>query len=272
MIKFKRILIQLLYYTIFHMLIWGLHLIVLSIVAFFHFDLEHSMTIIDDWIFSEAWILSFISTALAGFIMIKVLLIKSNFRNPISSMISASDRNLSAHILVIIIFILGSFLYWGRPDFKIREDFEFLKLILSYMGSIFIYFVDICILFLLDHFYPLKLKEKVFRVLTFPFLFLFFSKSTYYLEPSNLKLVYFYSFLLLICFSLKDLNWKNSIVILFTVIAPLNAFFGLDVMWGDAFSPFIFKNPIDLSMIIVISILSFSYWLYSDWRQRLKAQ
>ena len=265
----RPFLLQLSYYLIFHILIWALHLLVLSIVSFFHFNLGHSMSIIDDWIFSKAWGLSFISKIIGSIVIMKFLLIKSNFRKPMRNIIINSNNHLSSKILVLMIFIIVSVIYLGRPVFTFQEHFEFVNTCFSFIGLLIFFSTDIMIVFFLDHFYPINKKYSIIRILTFPLIFLFFTKSTFYLNKDNLIFLYFYSLVLFVSFSFVKSNWVNAFSILLLVLAPINAIFGIDIMWGSHFSPFIFKEKLQYLEISILSVLVCLYWYFFPLKSKI---
>ena len=126
---------------------------------------------------------------------------------------------------------------------------------------------DILILLFLDYFYPLGKKEKLIRILVFPFIFYLFSKSTFYLSKEHLSLVYLYSLIMITSFSFVKLNLLNSTFFMILLIAPINCLFGIDIMWGASFSPFILKNKLSLSSTLVVALLLVFYWPL-DWRMK----
>ena len=46
---------QIVFYALFSMTLWGLHLIIISLVSFFHFILGHNIRTIGYWIADRGW-------------------------------------------------------------------------------------------------------------------------------------------------------------------------------------------------------------------------
>ena len=46
---------QILFYCFFYGVLWGVHLILISLVSFFHLLLEHNIRTIGDWIGDRGW-------------------------------------------------------------------------------------------------------------------------------------------------------------------------------------------------------------------------
>lgn len=258
----KPLVSQILLYISFHVLIWGLHLIVLSVVAFFHFSLEHSMTILDDWIFSKAWSLSLISKIIATFIIIKLVTIKSNFRSPVFEILKKSNKSISPKNIVLIIFILLSFFFLGRTNSNYEQQVRLLEWISSYFGSCVFYGLDIIVILFLDYFYKINIGQKILQIVFFPFVFLFFTKTTFYIDVGTVPMVYFYSFLLLVSYNYFKHNIMNAFLFIAVVIAPFNAFMGLDIMWGGKYSLVNLSQSQSLPTIITFLILSVFHWYW----------
>ena len=57
---------------------------------------------------------------------------------------------------------------------------------------------------------------------------------------------------------------SNVVIFLLVFVAPLAAFFGLDPVWGEDFSIFKLSSRINLSFLVVIWMISFTYYKYRD--------
>jgi hypothetical protein len=69
----------LLYYFGYSILFLIFHLATISLVSFFHFLLDHDMSVIENWLYRNAWEMILLSKALAGFIIIKALQLNNYF-------------------------------------------------------------------------------------------------------------------------------------------------------------------------------------------------
>jgi hypothetical protein len=59
-------------------------------------------------------------------------------------------------------------------------------------------------------------------------------------------------------------SWSNVVCFLLVFVAPMGAFFGMDPVWGDDFSPLPVKTKLALPFLGAIWVVSFSYYKYRD--------
>jgi hypothetical protein len=59
-------------------------------------------------------------------------------------------------------------------------------------------------------------------------------------------------------------NWSNVVCFLLVFVAPMGSVFGLDPIWGDDFSPFPVKSKLALPFLLIIWMVSFSYYKYRN--------
>ncbi len=83
------------YYVAALVLMWFFHLILVSVVSFVHFQLDHSLGIIENWIFDQGWEIVTIAKLLATFVIFKFIIIRTDTRKPLHDLIIAGNIGLS---------------------------------------------------------------------------------------------------------------------------------------------------------------------------------
>ena len=81
------------------------YLIIVSILAYFHFLLDHSLSVIEDWIFDHGWEIVIASKLLSLFIIVNFLNVQTDERAPLRKYLLDFKRNTPREIFVIIMFL-----------------------------------------------------------------------------------------------------------------------------------------------------------------------
>jgi len=250
------------YYGIAQIFMWFFHLILISIVSFIHFQLDHSLSIIENWIFDQGWEIVTVAKLLATYTIFKFIIIRTDTRKPIHDLVVRGNLKINKTVLIISAYSLFYLMTFGRPVQDDKVSIEVLKMVTSYLGIIIFFMCDILILNLVDILYPLNKKYKRVKVLVFPLLtHLFVYWSVPYARNINFQI--YFIFLMLIYFShFKKLNWTYPLLLLVTVIAPLTSVMGLDFIWGGTYSFFIMRGGLEFYhyfILVSTSILFFRY-------------
>ncbi len=255
-------LIQHIYYFLGYYLTHGLtYVVVLSVISFFHFLLDHRLADIQDWIFFHSWWILIFTKSVSFFVVSRFTGILSFERRPLIHLIM-NKKGISRNevYVAILIFIFGMILL-GKPIW--REDFEWeVSLVfLNFLGVVLFFSFDALLVLTLNDQLPLQRKSWISEVVLFSVLAFLFNKWTYFYGLNwSLQTVFFY---LLVFFALKlrgDFVWLHSFILIIVLIAPLCAMFGLGPLWHGLYSPFEFSAKIGSLEIGVFSLLTLFYF------------
>lgn len=245
-------------YYLFHALIY---LIVLSIIAFFHFLLDHRLADIQDWIFFQSWWILIFSKSTAFFVISRFTGILSFERKPLIHLLQYKKGIFRTEIYVAIsIFLLGMALL-GRPVWREEFEWELSSVLLNYIGVCLFFGLDGLLLLTLNDELPLKRKNWYIEIVLFSLMAFLFNKWTYFYGLNwSLEIVFFF-ILVFYCLRLRGgYVWLHSFLLILLMIAPLCALFGLGPLWKGLYSPFIFEKSIGGLEIGVFSVLTLIYF------------
>ncbi len=255
-------LVHHIYYFLGHYLVHALiYLIILSVIAFFHFLLDHRLADIQDWIFFHSWWILIFTKSVSFFVTSRFTGILSFERRPLLHLLSHKKGISRTEVFVAItIFILGM-VFTGRPIWRENYEWEVSLLFLNYFGVGLFFGLDALLLLTLNDELPLSRKSWNIEVALFSFLAFLFNKWTYFygLNWSG-QIVFFYC---LVFYSLKlrgDFVWLHSFLLITLLIAPLCALFGQGPLWSGLYSPFSFSAPLGSLEIGVFTIITIFYF------------
>jgi uncharacterized membrane protein len=88
------------------LMLWGVHIIELSLVSFFHFLLDHRLAVIEGWVFDKAWEMILIAKVLPILFLLKFVYLKSQSRHPLRDQFFSGINIPSYEIWVMIVVSL----------------------------------------------------------------------------------------------------------------------------------------------------------------------
>lgn len=255
---------QIIIYCFFYAVMWGFHIVLISLISFFHLLLKHNIRTIGDWIGDRGWgliILSKMSVFYLAMLFVnlktkKLFSLKSYFRNSI--------QTPRVEVIVSLLFLIIALFGIGEIKFNRTMIVEFDRLLLSIVGSFVFFAVDYIFLVILDVFYPVRENNlRLKRMFILPLLFYFFTAATFIYEQTiTLKL---YAFFILLVYSgdWRRKNWTLPAVFLIAFIVPTFSFLGFDPVWGEIYSPMIASKNISTASFFILIIFAIGYLQYT---------
>lgn len=249
------------FFSLYCFMVIALTISIVSIMAFFHFQLNHDMSTIENWLQRNGWEVLFFVKLLSFAAIYKILSLRSigtSFWNYLYSKYKSPDY----YIFVVIVFLYFTVASIVNIEPSSNKTF-ILSNFVSYLGTVVFYFFDIFILFyLLDLFNELKNKDYYY---IFFFTIVLFALTTYIAVPYARKdiympIIHFAS--MLYWMNLKKPNYSNFLVYLLFLVGPICALFGLDMIWRQERSLYVveFKTPV--YFVVVLWSLAYLYTFY----------
>jgi hypothetical protein len=250
---------QVLFYSFFYFILWSFHLILISITSYFHLLLNHNIRIIGDWISDRGWTLIIISKAVVFYLTLLFYRLRTNKVVSVQSYFKNSIQSPRMEFIVAWLFLLIGIMGIGNIRYNSTMIIDISRIFLSVIGTFIFYAMDFILLVILDVFFPIrdeKIRRK--RVFIFSLLFYLFSSMTFiYEQTMTLRLLGCF-FLLLYLSEWRRKNWTLPLFALIGFIIPLNAFLGIDPVWGEIYSPFAMgKNFTESSFLFLIATAVF---------------
>ena len=255
---------QIIIYFFFYVFIWGFHLILISLVSFFHLLLEHNIRIIGDWIADRGWTLIIITKIVVFYLTMlfvnlrtkKIFSLKSYFRN--------SVQTPRLEVFVTNVFLILGVMGLGEMVFNKTMIIEVDRLILSILGTFVFFATDYVLLVILDVFYPVREEGlRLKRIVLFPLLFYFFTAATFVYEQTITFKLYAFFILLMYAGEWRRKNWTLPALFLLTSIIPTYSFFGFDPVWGEIYAPFAAGRRVGTISFFVLIFFGLGYLQYT---------
>jgi hypothetical protein len=234
------------------------HLVILSVVIFFHFLLDHRLADIQDWIFFHGWEILILGKLLSLGVMSRFLGILSIERSPLLHILSVSKGIFRIEVLTSMVIMLIGLMIVGKPLLQPTYKWSFYPLLISYLGNFVLLGSDALVVLVLNRTIPLKRKRWSLEVVFFSILSFCVHKLIFLFGLKWDAHIVFSFVLILYCLRLRgEFVWLHSLLLIAGFMAPLFTLFGLDPLWGSRFSPFAFSNGVttlEFSVFVVLII------------------
>ncbi len=247
-----------LHYASYLLVMWLVHLAMISIIAFFHFQLGHGLSNIEDWVSYNAWEILVITKLTSFWIYYRFLTIRVESRFPVRLMLQRGVLPLSFRTFLPLLFISCFVFLVGSPKGVDAIHVNWIKVLWSYLGIGIFFGVDIFIFLTLQEIYPLTKRTHVAMDLVCA---LMLSIASYGIFPyvTGSRIILFTTLFITAYFTHiieRHKNWTLPVLYLGFVAGPLAALFGVDSVWGGRFAPFQMQNVIDpISCIVLVGAL-----------------
>jgi hypothetical protein len=261
----SQVIKNLKYYVVFQLIFVILVVILSSIGAFFHFLLDHEISIVEAWLHNNQWEILILSKLCSLYFLnrwfkVRLYQLKS-FRELVQELVSWPDPKA----IVVAIFTVIAYITIGKVTYVGQNIGYWYFQIASFLGLFTFFGIEFIMIAYLEDVlnektHPPRLELGLCYTLVFALAFRLSVPDYYGLMP---YVVLCYSSLIYL--SGKSFkSWSNVVCFLVLFVAPMGSLFGLDPVWGDDFSPFRIEKRLNLAFLAVIWMISFSYHRYRD--------
>lgn len=238
------------------------YLALVSTISFFHFLLDHEMRVIESWLNRNAWEILTLSKVMAALAALKTLKLNNYALKDSFDLLKNSQFLPERKALVLTLFLMTFFLalnwQFGGAGRLNPDGARFAAA--SYLGSALFYLIDVFVIYSALSNFPLKRKrQRVLLNLALPALFLAVTKVALpYIDKRSLFLFLHFASLALMVTKSKN-NIMNPLLYAFFIIGPMSSLYGFDLVWGDAYSTYLFPN-LPLAGVFLIWLTGFLYY------------
>lgn len=245
---------QIKYYALFYFVLWSFHLVLISLISYFHLLLNHNIRTIGDWIGDRGWFLIILSKVLIFYLALQFIGLKSNKITLVRSYFRNSIQIPRKEIVVALLFLIIGLMGLGKMMVNNTLIFEFPRMVLSAVGTIIFFSIDYAMLVILEIFFPLRsMKENRRKLFIFPLLFYYFTYATFIYEQTVSFKLYAYFFLLLYLGEWRRRNWTLPLLFLLAFLVPSYTLLGLDPVWSSNYTILAMeKNISSLSIFLLV--------------------
>lgn len=261
----KNMRLILLYYLGYNILLILIQLSTVSLMAFFHFLLDHDMGVVENWLNINAWELLTFSKGLGFILMIKT--IRLNLYNLPSFKKILRNKvffpSLQALVVVMFLNIMGIAIinnHYG--DLVFNSDTQISMVITSYVGTSLFYLLDFLFIFyLFENVSIVKKRNKLILLGIMGMMFLVVTNILQpYSVPNQLMLLIYFVTLLLVYFKDRR-NFANPIVICLGWISLFTIIYGHDLVWKNQYAILLFDKMMPLVGTVLSWMLALAYYL-----------
>ncbi len=229
-------------------------LVIVSLISFFHFLLDHKLGVIEDWVFDKGWEIVVLVKVLSFIVIQKFVHLPSLSRQPFRDMIIESWKSPSRNLFALCIagFIIS--IFSAVPVTNFHQGTNIFKALISFSGISVLFLLDVLMIISIRYHTGFGSWGNRFAVvfmaalfwggnkILFPFA-IDFGAREFFLHMSVLQLAMWG----------RD-NWADPAFFIGFIIAPMAALIGLDPVWGNRFSMFTASNEIDLSVSVPLGL------------------
>lgn len=253
------------YYATFQLIFVAGVIILSSVGAFFHFLLDHEISIVEAWLHNNKWEILIISKLISLFLVHRWFSMRLYQLKSLQTLVHELVHWPDPSAIVISAFMLISYLVIGKVEIS-HQNMNFWYLhFLSFSGLFLFFAIEFVVMAHLEDVLnqkekPARLPLGIFYIACFTAAFLMTVPDYYGLLPYVI-----FTFSTLLYLSGKHFtSWSNVVCFLLVFVAPMGALFGLDPVWGDDFSPFRVERKLGLTFLAVIWVISFGYYQFRN--------
>lgn len=254
---------QILFYSLFCFVLWLFHLMVISIITFFHFLLNHNIRTVGDWISDRGWQIIILSKVLIFYLATLFINLKLSKNLSWSSLTRDHFQNIRSKLHVSLMFLVLGAMITGGMGSNSSFIFSLFRTLLIMLGIFIFFTVDYMVIYILDHLYPLRRRSyKILKTFIFPVLFYLFSSMTFKYEQNISANLFCFFLLLMYLGEWRRKNWTYPLLGLFVFIIPSYVLFGADPVWGVLHSPFVITGLTSFKYTLALVGVSIGYLEY----------
>lgn len=252
-------------YLAYQFTVWFFHLLLISLVSFFHLILNHSLGTIAEWINERGWQLIILTKLSVMFLFLQFFSLKLQVIAKLKSFYQNGWMWPRSDFIIIAMFFFIALMALGKPQGNPAIIFELDNLIWAYLGVVCFFAVDFLFLILLNANFPLPRNKHLLVSLLHAATFYLGSRATFQYEITHVSLIFFFLFFLLLYLSMwRRENWTLPCFFLLLILAPISAFLGFDPVWQNQYSLFYFSDKISVGEFNLIVFLCI---LYLHWKK-----
>ncbi len=251
------------YYATYQLLYVALVVILSSIGAFFHFLLNHEISIVESWLHNNSWEILITSKLISLFLLNRWFSMRLYELKSVRELIRELVSWPRPEAVVVPVFMILGYLSISKVSMVPQNIGYWYYHIASFVGLFLFFGVEFIVIAYLDDVLNQKERPNV--------LFLGISFTGIFSAAYRMSVPDYYGLLpfVVLCFSSllylsgrSFKSWSNVVCFLLLFVAPMGAVFGLDPVWGNDFSPARVVTKLSAPFLAAIWVISFSYYKY----------
>lgn len=253
------------YYGSYQLVFAILFIVLSSIGAFFHFLLDHEISIVESWLHNNHWEILIIAKLIALYLLNRWFKVRLYQMKSIRELVKELVHWPEPKAIVISFFMMVSYLTISGMSYAGQNLGYWYYHLTSFLGMFLFFGIEFIVIAYLDD--VLNQKEQPSLLWLSVFYTCLFGAAFRATVPDYYGLLPYvvFCFSTLMYLSGKSFkSWSNVVCFLIVFVAPMGSIFGMDPVWGDDFSPFTVKSKLALPFLGTIWMVSFCYYKYRD--------
>lgn len=253
---------------VFYIFGWLIHIITISVVAFFHFRLGHRLIVIENWILDLAWPINLFSKSVALILFFKFFY-EGRIKNLQDIIFNRKNLIPSFHSTALVVMNLLFFVAFARPFFADNVLFDVERLFMHTASIVGTFLIDLVIILIIET----ESRNKNYTVAkilyTSVIVFMYFLACFPMVKDLPLSILFMMGLNFSYFFFFRR-SVTTSLLFISVVVVPLYTLLGFDPVWENKFS--LFKtNLYSINLHSFCLMLAFSGYFYFIYKKRSSA-
>lgn len=253
---------QVLLVSAFSVIQWVSYNVIMSIVAFFHFRLDHGLNIINEWVFDNGWEIVMMTKVISTYLFLKFILVVSIQRKPFKHLFFTGILFPGREVLISLAGFIFFFIFAGGGELEPASKGNFLRAAVIYAGVSVYYLTDIFVLLAIQKMYPIREKYRLMLSPVLALIIVLISRKIFPFAKGMDSLVFSNLVLSQVLIGWRRHNWTLPGLFVLVLLSPAAVLLGLDPIAGEEFSLFVLSEKIGGAIYFAIVLLSASYLYY----------
>ena len=252
-------------YFIFQLIFVAIFVLMSSIGAFFHFLLDHEISVVESWLHNNTWEMIILSKLTSLFLLIKWFSIRLYEFTTFKELLKRLLIWPQGEAIVISAFCLVSFIALGNISLSDHNYLYWYHYFISYVGIFLFFGIEFIVMGYLNEVSGnLEGKQAVIAKVSY---LAFFMISYRIIIPDYYHLSFYICFCyahLLFLANKNSKSWSNVVCFLVVFICPMASILGLDPVWGHDYSYLKLQDKFNNYVLILVWLISFCYYKFRN--------
>jgi len=246
----------LIFYSLFQIAIALIYLIMMSVISFFHFLLDHKFQLIESWSVRNAWEIIGITKLMAFALMVKIVDVRFPTESHLKNIFLKYWRLPDWSIITFIIFTAVYFYFAGSFILN-NSSSNFTFFISSFIGAFVFYGTDFFLIYTIEQAFPENRgSHRLLNFILFTFLFYLSTKILMPFHKNLSPLIFFNYITVYFIFEIFKEKWVNPLMYILLFACPMGIIWGFDPVWGQDYSILRAESRLEYSVILILWVLS----------------
>ncbi|MBL7665047.1 MAG: hypothetical protein JNM93_07930 [Bacteriovoracaceae bacterium] len=243
-------------------------MIIVSVITFFHFQLAHDISVIENWIYNNNWEILILSKVTAFYSTLYLLSLKYIPIKEYVVFLKKGFQNPNHFIFVAMIFLFTFMTVLGKAQYQENHSRFTGHQLVAFIGNSLFYLLDFSLLYFLRNIFPFYKKwENQFFISFFTAMFFIISILTVPYQKSLIGFLLLHFLTMLLFTSSQSNKWIVGVCYVIFFIGPSSFLIGIDPVWGSDFAVFKLTKVVSPIYVLALWFIALFYFYYMRGRR-----